>query len=77
MRGVFYYCCLVWKVFVAQIRLSACLIKDSTDIRCIKMKFNADFIVSASVVRKQFLNFFIVYNGAVFTNKPFIYLYYG
>ena len=36
------------------IRLGACLMKDSADVRCIKMKHNVDFIVSASAMRKQF-----------------------
>ena len=31
--------------------------KDSADVRCIKIKYNVDFIVSASVVRKQFFVF--------------------
>ena len=39
------------------IRLSACLMKDSANVRCIKMKCNVDFIVPASVVKKQFFQF--------------------
>ena len=39
------------------IRLSAYLMKDSADVRRIKMKYNVDFIVSARVVMKQFFEF--------------------
>ena len=39
------------------IRLSAYLMKDSADVRCIIIKYNVDFIVSAREVWKQFFDF--------------------
>ena len=52
MKNVFLFLLSCLESICNPIRLSASLMKDSADVRFIKMKYNFHFIVSASVVRK-------------------------
>ena len=56
MRNVFIIVVLFGK-YLYKIRLHVCLMKYLGDVRCIKVKYNADFIVSASVERKKIFEF--------------------